>query len=391
MVAVARVTALESLRSKVLFVAAAPIACIAAARSLLTELPVEQAARSLLEASHVSMLVFLLVGSLLISGRTLPQDIENRHLYLVFTKPLARWEYLLGKILGLWGVLVLMGVLVVAATQAALWSRGGAPRTRERTALLAPCELALGGAPMPLTWNNPGGGTSQWHLTFDLRHWFPGASYDIEISSGSTSPKRVKVISRTVTRVEVGSMQPLKGTLSLRLVAAGGSSRIKLTPRTLWLEGDSRALEESVWAGLGVDLMRILLVSAVTLAVSVSFTPGTSMLLGLTIFLVGSNRQALVELPTLLTATKEIHQHHGHEHVEHHERESFLRSALDACSRIVLGMTPDFSRRDVSAHFQKGEHLGWGHAVAELPSLLAALGVSLALGSAMAWRREFLK
>lgn len=388
--AVARVTALESLRSKILIVAALPALCIMAARSLLADLAMEPAARSLLEAAHISMSVFLLAGALLISGQTLPRDIENRHLFLVFTKPLARWEYLLGKILGLWFVIVLMGILVVAVTQAALWSRGGPLMSRERYNLPAPLEMNLDGGAEILSWDIPRGNPRDLDVVFDLRHWFPGASYEVEVDAGAGSPLRLNVLSRQVTRLEIPEFS-FDNIWTLRLVGAGGTQRLRLTPSTLWLEGDSHALEESVWAGLGIDILRILLVSAGALAVSVSFSPGTSMLLGLTLFLVGANRQALVEVPALLTATMEVQEHEGHQHVTHHKNETLLRSCLEACSNTVLAIAPDFTRHDVGAHFQRGEHTHWRKVAGELSSLFKGLVASLLVGAVMASRREFLK
>ncbi|MGE4158696.1 MAG: ABC transporter permease [Planctomycetota bacterium] len=389
--AVARVTALESLRSKILIVAALPAVCILAARSLLSELAMEPAARSLLEASHVAMAIFLLAGALLISGQTLPRDIDNRHLFLVFTKPLAKWEYLLGKIVGLWGVLALMGILVVAVTQSALWSRGGSPRTRERYNIVTPVQEMIPDAGSSIVhWEIPPHKLQELDVVFDLRHWIPGVSYDIEVDAGTGTAQRVKVYSRQVTRLAL-PQHSFDNIWTLRLVAANNAQKLRLTTKTLWLEGDTHALEESVWAGLGIDIMRILLVSACTLAVSVSFSPGTSMLLGLTLFLVGANRQALVEVPALLTATREVREHDGHAHVDHHERETMLRTVLETCSHGVLALSPDFSRHDVGSHFQRGEHAGWREVAREGWALFKGLAACLLVGALLASRREFLK
>jgi hypothetical protein len=70
-----------------------------------------------LAAMHVSSIIFAIASTALL----LPRDLEDRTLYTILSKPVPRYEYLLGKLLG---VLLLIGgglVFMDAVFSAVLW------------------------------------------------------------------------------------------------------------------------------------------------------------------------------------------------------------------------------------------------------------------------------
>ncbi len=70
-----------------------------------------------------AMSIFTWLLSVLTTAMLLPKDIEDRTLYTILAKPVPRFEYLLGKLIGVF-VLLLIATLIMAAVSAiALYSR----------------------------------------------------------------------------------------------------------------------------------------------------------------------------------------------------------------------------------------------------------------------------
>ncbi len=59
---------------------------------------------------------FLLVlVAIMIGSNAIYKEIDKRTIYVVLSKPIARWQFLLGKFLGLFGVLAVLGAAMTAA------------------------------------------------------------------------------------------------------------------------------------------------------------------------------------------------------------------------------------------------------------------------------------
>jgi len=83
----------------------------------------EQQLKLLKDVSFGALQVFSIVIAIVATALLLPRDLEDRTLYTILSKPVPRFEYLLGKLLG---VLVLIGaglILMDAAFSAVLWLR----------------------------------------------------------------------------------------------------------------------------------------------------------------------------------------------------------------------------------------------------------------------------
>jgi len=83
----------------------------------------EQQLKLLKDVSFGALQVFSVVIGIVATALLLPRDLEDRTLYTILSKPVPRYEYLLGKLLG---VLLLIGaglILMDLAFSAVLWLR----------------------------------------------------------------------------------------------------------------------------------------------------------------------------------------------------------------------------------------------------------------------------
>src|SRR2546423_8073014 len=70
----------------------------------------QQEFQILKDISLGAMSIFTSLLAIVATARLIPQDVEDRTVYTILAKPVPRFEYLLGKLLG---VLVLLGISVV--------------------------------------------------------------------------------------------------------------------------------------------------------------------------------------------------------------------------------------------------------------------------------------
>ncbi len=83
----------------------------------------DQQLKLLKDVSFGSLQVFALVIAIVATSLLLPRDLEDRTLYTILSKPVPRFEYILGKLIG---VLLLIGgglIVMDAVLSAVLWLR----------------------------------------------------------------------------------------------------------------------------------------------------------------------------------------------------------------------------------------------------------------------------
>jgi ABC-type Na+ efflux pump permease subunit len=107
--------------------------------TLLTRFTFQQEFQILKDISLGAMSIFSSLLAIVATAHLLPHDIENRTLYTILAKPVPRFEYLLGKLLGVLGLLAISVVLMSALFIAVLYLR------EER--VLHETMLQLSGAP----------------------------------------------------------------------------------------------------------------------------------------------------------------------------------------------------------------------------------------------------
>jgi ABC-2 type transport system permease protein len=77
--------------------------------------------QTIMDVSLGAMSVFTMLLAVLSTAMLLPKDMEDRTLYTILAKPVARFEYLLGKLLGVAAILAVAILLMTAVFTLVLW------------------------------------------------------------------------------------------------------------------------------------------------------------------------------------------------------------------------------------------------------------------------------
>jgi len=75
------------------------------------------------DVSLGSMSIFTLMLSILATAMMLPKDIEDRTLYTILAKPVPRFEYIMGKLLGVFSLLLISTLVMSAMFVIALYAK----------------------------------------------------------------------------------------------------------------------------------------------------------------------------------------------------------------------------------------------------------------------------
>lgn len=116
--AIARTTFIEMARLRVFYVLALFALVLILSSSFLARISFQQELQVTKDIALGAVNFFLSLLAIVATAQLLPRDIEDRVIYSVLAKPVARFEYILGKFLGVLGLLVLsvvaMGLLCIA-------------------------------------------------------------------------------------------------------------------------------------------------------------------------------------------------------------------------------------------------------------------------------------
>src|SRR5205823_6979827 len=83
----------------------------------------QQEFQILKDVSLGAISLFTSLLAIVATARLLPQDIEDRTLYTILAKPVPRFEYLLGKLIGVLVLLFISILLMSALLVLVLWNR----------------------------------------------------------------------------------------------------------------------------------------------------------------------------------------------------------------------------------------------------------------------------
>jgi len=84
---------------------------------------IQEQLQILKDVSLGAMSIFTLLLSILATAMMLPKDIEDRTLYTILAKPVPRFEYILGKLLGVFALLLISTLVMGAMFVVALYSK----------------------------------------------------------------------------------------------------------------------------------------------------------------------------------------------------------------------------------------------------------------------------
>jgi ABC-type transport system involved in multi-copper enzyme maturation permease subunit len=105
--AIAGNTFREALRDKVLVALVVTAIIVTAGAKIIPPLAVGEGAKIVKDLGLATMTLFCVLIAILVGGRLVYKEIEKRTILTVLAKPIRRWEFLLGKYLGLMLVLLI--------------------------------------------------------------------------------------------------------------------------------------------------------------------------------------------------------------------------------------------------------------------------------------------
>ena len=137
--AIARNTFTELVRQKVFFFLLIFALLIIGNSAFMAKFSFQEQFQMLKDISLGAMSVFTSLIAILATAKFLPKDMEDRTIYTLLAKPVPRYRYLLGKLLGIIALLACATLLMSALFLATLWLR--------ESAVLMETRAQLSGAP----------------------------------------------------------------------------------------------------------------------------------------------------------------------------------------------------------------------------------------------------
>ena len=143
--AIARNTFTELVRQKVFFFLLIFALLIIGNSAFMAKFSFQEQFQMLKDISLGAMSVFTSLIAILATANFLPKDMEDRTIYTLLAKPVPRYRYLLGKLLGIITLLACATLLMSALFLATLWLRESTVLTETRAQLAgaSPEELAM--------------------------------------------------------------------------------------------------------------------------------------------------------------------------------------------------------------------------------------------------------
>ncbi len=121
--AIAANTLTELTRLKLFYVLLLFALLLIGSSVLVSRLSFQQVFQVLKDVSLGAISIFTSLLAILATARMLPQELEDRTLYTILAKPVPRFEYLLGKLLGVLSLLLISTIVMSALFLALLYAR----------------------------------------------------------------------------------------------------------------------------------------------------------------------------------------------------------------------------------------------------------------------------
>jgi len=133
---IARYTFIEVFRNKVYYVLLLFAVVLIGAALLLGALGGEQRNRMIIDFGLVSMEAFALLIAVFAAVTLVLEEMETKTLYLILSRPVARYQFVLGRYFGLLALLTVTYVLMIAAHLGIFWLQRIPPDTHYALSLL---------------------------------------------------------------------------------------------------------------------------------------------------------------------------------------------------------------------------------------------------------------
>lgn len=134
----------ESIRDKVLVTLIIFAVLVMGSAKVIQPLALGEEAKVIKDLGLSAITLFCVLISILVGGRIVYKEVEKRTIYIMLAKPVRRWEFVVGKYLGLMTVLVVSLVVMTAAFYAIMLMLGfGAQPYLLLAVLMTLLELAI--------------------------------------------------------------------------------------------------------------------------------------------------------------------------------------------------------------------------------------------------------
>jgi Cu-processing system permease protein len=142
--AVALNTFRESVRDRVLLTLIIFAVLVMGASRVIQPLALGEESKVIKDMGLAAIALFCVLIAILVGGRLVYKEVEKRTIYIILSKPVRRWEFILGKYFGLLGVLVISLVVMTACFYLVLLVlRAGTPLSLLLAVLMTFFELTV--------------------------------------------------------------------------------------------------------------------------------------------------------------------------------------------------------------------------------------------------------
>ncbi len=124
---IAEYTIMENIRSKIFYILLLFVFIMAGSSLVFSSLAPDTEARVITDIGLACIEMFTLLTGIFAAVNLVLQEIENRTIYLLMTRPLRRWEYIVGRYLGVlvilcFNVITMLSVLILLLKLTTSWT-----------------------------------------------------------------------------------------------------------------------------------------------------------------------------------------------------------------------------------------------------------------------------
>lgn len=124
---IAEYTIMENIRSKIFYILLLFVFIMAGSSLVFSSLAPDTEARVITDIGLACIEMFTLMTGIFAAVNLVLQEIENRTIYLLMTRPILRWEYVAGRYLGVlvimcFNIITMLGVLMILLKLTTHWA-----------------------------------------------------------------------------------------------------------------------------------------------------------------------------------------------------------------------------------------------------------------------------
>lgn len=420
--AIARMTLLEAMRRKVFTILLLFAVALLSSSLFFPSVEIEYRLRLIEVWALRASAIFTAIVGLFLAGFSLPQDFENKRIYMIVSKPVSKSSVFLGRYVGYVLLLAVfigaMGLITVTFLRAVKLFSGekfpalaafplvhaqslAAPGGKELEGGVA--DYAVGfGEDRALVWTFRGLKRSSFQdAVHGQARLIFGAENDPYRTSGTVKARFVgrgglpHPITLTMNTNEEADLEfPSSiigddGTIDVEFRCGDADGIIAASKDWLFIREKSMSFELAYLRGLILILFQSMIVLSLTLMASTVMSAPLSILLGILLYIVGSIygniRDGTHEIDQSLAEIRlDGHKHPGPENLP-----PWVLKVSNTLSKGVLAIVPDFAHFDFSAWLLKDRVVSWNELAGAGGKAAAPILVLTVLGTVLMVFKDF--